>query len=217
MLIRLKNQGKVRYRTFQQRKQAEADEDMEGLFDDLKVKMKNHYKLQRKMYKAIRKVDNALANEFNTKTLEKAVKRATKTMDKNHDKWLTRLEKANNQILTKRYLPVVRSFYEKVRDHFRSLVLALRDDSVFTERYANNEADKFTKLGERMREVKQDVNRAAHKGFEISKFKLKFPRARTYELIRARSRLYRSQNFASKYSLESSRRELHNAFLCTVL
>ena len=33
---------------------------------------------------------------------------------------------------------------------------------------------------------------AANKRFEISKFKFKFPRARTYELIRARSRLYRS-------------------------
>ena len=37
--------------------------------------------------------------------------------------------------------------------------------------------------------------RAANKRFEISKFKFKFkfPRARTYELFRARSRLYRSQ------------------------
>ena len=34
---------------------------------------------------------------------------------------------------------------------------------------------------------------AANKRFEVSKFKFKFPRARTYELIRARSRLYRSQ------------------------
>ena len=34
---------------------------------------------------------------------------------------------------------------------------------------------------------------AANKRFEISKFEFKFPRARTYELIRARSRLYRSQ------------------------
>ena len=33
---------------------------------------------------------------------------------------------------------------------------------------------------------------AANKRFEISKFKFKFPRARTYELIKARSRLYRS-------------------------
>ena len=34
---------------------------------------------------------------------------------------------------------------------------------------------------------------AANKSFEILKFKFKFPRARTYELFRARSRLYRSQ------------------------
>ena len=38
-----------------------------------------------------------------------------------------------------------------------------------------------------------NVTWAANKRFEISKFKFKFPRARTYELIRARSRLYRSQ------------------------
>ena len=36
------------------------------------------------------------------------------------------------------------------------------------------------------------VDWAANKRFEISKLKFKFPRARTYELIRARSRLYRS-------------------------
>ena len=34
---------------------------------------------------------------------------------------------------------------------------------------------------------------AANKRFEISKFKFKFSRARTYALIRARSRRYRSQ------------------------
>ena len=33
----------------------------------------------------------------------------------------------------------------------------------------------------------------------------------------ARSRLYRRRFFASKYALESSRRDLHNALLCTVL
>ena len=35
---------------------------------------------------------------------------------------------------------------------------------------------------------------AVTKRFEISKFKFKFPRARTFELCRARSRLHRSQN-----------------------
>ena len=34
---------------------------------------------------------------------------------------------------------------------------------------------------------------AANKRFEILKFKFNFPRARTFELYRARSRLYRSQ------------------------
>ena len=38
-----------------------------------------------------------------------------------------------------------------------------------------------------------DANWAANESFEISKFKFKFPRARTFELLRARSRLYRSQ------------------------
>ena len=34
---------------------------------------------------------------------------------------------------------------------------------------------------------------AANKSFETSKFEFKLPRARTFELLRARSRLYRSQ------------------------
>ena len=33
----------------------------------------------------------------------------------------------------------------------------------------------------------------ANKRFKISKFEFKFPKARTFELFRARSRLYRSQ------------------------
>ena len=37
------------------------------------------------------------------------------------------------------------------------------------------------------------VDWAANKRFEVSKFKFKFPRARTSELYRARSRLYQSQ------------------------
>ena len=38
-----------------------------------------------------------------------------------------------------------------------------------------------------------DVTWVANKGFEISEFEFKFWRARTCELVRARSRLYRSQ------------------------
>ena len=56
----------------------------------------------------------------------------------------------------------------------------------------------------------------ANKRFEISKFKFKFPRARTYEIIGLALGLSKP-NFASKCSLESSRRDLHNALLCTVL
>ena len=39
----------------------------------------------------------------------------------------------------------------------------------------------------------QSVHWAANKSFKILKFNFKFPRARTFELFRARSRLYRSQ------------------------
>ena len=56
----------------------------------------------------------------------------------------------------------------------------------------------------------------ASKRFEISKFKFKIPRARTSELQGSFSAVSKP-NFASKYSLESSRRDLHNALLCTVL
>ena len=56
----------------------------------------------------------------------------------------------------------------------------------------------------------------ANKRFEISKFKFKIPRARTSELQGSFSAVSKP-NFASKYSLESSRRDLHNALLCTVL
>ena len=56
----------------------------------------------------------------------------------------------------------------------------------------------------------------ANKRLEISKFKFKIPRARTSELQGSFSAVSKP-NFASKYSLESSRRDLHNALLCTVL
>ena len=51
------------------------------------------------------------------------------------------------------------------------------------------------------------VRWAANKRFEILKSKFKFPRARTFELLRACSRLYRNQILQvnnTKYSLESS-------------
>ena len=45
----------------------------------------------------------------------------------------------------------------------------------------------------KVRELRKDmVSWAAKKIFEVLKFKFKFPRARTFELFRARSRLYRS-------------------------
>ena len=48
-------------------------------------------------------------------------------------------------------------------------------------------------LHARQASEQDQVDWAANKSFEISKFEFKFPRARTYELIRVRSRLYRSQ------------------------
>ena len=62
----------------------------------------------------------------------------------------------------------------------------------------------------------KEVSWVANKRFEISKFKFKIPRARTSELQGSFSAVSKP-NFASKYSLESSRRDLHNALLCTVL
>ena len=67
-------------------------------------------------------------------------------------------------------------------------------------------------------------NWVANKRLEISNFKFKFPRARNREIIRYYRQTLQGSfsavskpKFASKYSLESSRRDLHNALLCTVL
>ena len=71
------------------------------------------------------------------------------------------------------------------------------------------------------------VGWVAKKKLDISNFNtchFKLPRARNIEIIRHyRQTLQGSfsavsqSNIASKYSLESSRRDLHNALLCTVL
>ena len=65
---------------------------------------------------------------------------------------------------------------------------------------------------------------AAKKKLEISKSNFKFPRARNIEIIRYYRQTLQGSfsavskpNFASKHLLESSRRDLHNALLCTVL
>ena len=62
----------------------------------------------------------------------------------------------------------------------------------------------------------------ANEKLEISNFNFKFPRARNIEMIRYYRRTLQGSfsavskpNLASKYSLESSRRDLHNALLCT--
>ena len=68
------------------------------------------------------------------------------------------------------------------------------------------------------------VDWVANKKLEISNFNFKFPRARNIEIIRYYRQVLQGSfsvvskpNFASKHSLESSRRDLHNALLCTVL
>ena len=58
---------------------------------------------------------------------------------------------------------------------------------------------------------------AANRRFEVLRFKFKFPRARTFELYRARFSAVAKPTFASQYSLKSSRRDLHYAPFCTVL
>ena len=60
------------------------------------------------------------------------------------------------------------------------------------------------------------VSWVANKRFVSSKFKFKFPRARNLEIIGLLLGCIEAK-FASKYSLESSRRDLHNALLCTVI
>ena len=81
----------------------------------------------------------------------------------------------------------------------------------------NNEIDqKADPMLASIDETAAKVLWAANKRFEISKFKFKIPRARTSELQGSFSAVSKP-NFASKYSLESSRRDLHNALLCTVL
>ena len=68
------------------------------------------------------------------------------------------------------------------------------------------------------------VNWAANKRFEISKFKFEFPRARTYEMIglvlggtEAKFCKYILVGMSYLFEKENSRRDLHNALLCTVL
>ena len=61
---------------------------------------------------------------------------------------------------------------------------------------------------------------AAKKRFKILKFKFKFPRARTFELFRARSWLYRSQilQVNTRWKALAEIYTMHSfALLCTVL
>ena len=54
----------------------------------------------------------------------------------------------------------------------------------------------------------EHVDWAANKSLEVLKFKFKFPRARTFELFRARSRLYRSKQASKQVrSVPSKKKE----------
>ena len=63
-----------------------------------------------------------------------------------------------------------------------------------------------------------DANWAANESFEISKFKFKFPReSSNFRTFQGSFSAVSKPNFARKYALESSRRDLQNALLCNVL
>ena len=69
------------------------------------------------------------------------------------------------------------------------------------------------------------LNWVANNKLELSKFNFRFRRARKIEImigdywktLRGSFSAVSKPIFASKYALESSRRDLHNALLCTVL
>ena len=65
--------------------------------------------------------------------------------------------------------------------------------------------------------IRQYVIWAANKKFEISKFKFKIFESSTFRTFSGSFSAVSKPNFPSKYSLESSRRDLHNVLLCTVL
>ena len=57
----------------------------------------------------------------------------------------------------------------------------------------------------------------ANQSFEMSKFKFKISESSNLRTSQGSFSAVSKPKFASKYSLESSRRDLHNALLCTVL
>ena len=57
----------------------------------------------------------------------------------------------------------------------------------------------------------------ANKSFEISKLKFNISESSNLRTSQGSFSAVSKPNFASKYSLESSLRDLHNALLCTVL
>ena len=70
------------------------------------------------------------------------------------------------------------------------------------------------------RPLKCDIRRAswvANKSFEISKFKFNISESSNLRTSQGSFSAVSKPIFASKYSLESSRRDLHNVLLCTVL
>ena len=61
------------------------------------------------------------------------------------------------------------------------------------------------------------VNWVANMSFEISKFKFNISESSNLRTCQGSFSAVSKPNFATRYSLESSLRDLHNALLCTVL
>ena len=72
-------------------------------------------------------------------------------------------------------------------------------------------------VGNLLQSTQEIVPWVANKSFEISKFKFNISESSNLRTSQGSFSAVSKPNFASKYSLESSLRDLHNALLCTVL
>ena len=71
-------------------------------------------------------------------------------------------------------------------------------------------------VGNLLQSTQEIVPWVANKSFEISKFKFNISESSNLRTSQGSFSAVSKPNFASKYSLESSLRDLHNALLCTV-
>ena len=79
---------------------------------------------------------------------------------------------------------------EKAEDEVLRIISSLEDQAAENRRLE----DEVAELANKVDAKRKEVDWAANKKFNIVKFKFKFPIARTFELLKARSRLYRSQH-----------------------